>query len=154
MKITDALLAEHTVFHGLFDYIEQKLHAEVSACEIGAYAELMLHMLEKHGATEHDVLLPPLEPFLHEIGQYEKFHLEDEVIIGTLKQIPSTESLEESKQILINTIRLAREHFDKEERFVFPLAENTALPTSNLTLTFFFWAFTICEATVRFQIRS
>ena len=123
MKITDALLAEHTVFHTLFELVEQQLVKNPSRERIQLLAEMLLHLLEKHGQAEHDLLIPPLEPFLHEFGHLENFHNEDDIIIEMLQKIAECDSVELASQILMKTLRLANDHFDKEERFVFPLAE-------------------------------
>jgi len=123
MKITDALLAEHTVFHSLFEAVEKQIQEDPSLERIQSLAAMLLHLLEKHGHAEHELLIPPLEPFLHEIGHLENFHHEDDVIIDTLKTLATCDSPELASQILLKTLRLANEHFDKEERFVFPLAE-------------------------------
>ena len=123
MKITDALLAEHTVFHSLFEVVEKQLENHPSTEKIHLLAEMLLHLLEKHGQAEHDLLIPPIEPFLHEIGHLENFHNEDDIIIEMLQKITACDSTELASQILLKTLRLANEHFDKEERFVFPLAE-------------------------------
>jgi hemerythrin-like domain-containing protein len=123
MKITDALLAEHTVFHSLFEVVEKQLENNPSTERIHLLAEMLLHLLEKHGQAEHDLLIPPIEPFLHEIGHLENFHNEDDIIIEMLQKITECDSAELASQMLLKTLRLANDHFDKEERFVFPLAE-------------------------------
>lgn len=123
MKITDALLAEHTVFHSLFDVVEKQLESNPSIERIQLLAEMLLQLLDKHGQAEHDLLIPPIEPFLHEIGHLENFHSEDDIIIEMLHKIKECDSAELASQILLKTLRMANDHFDKEERFVFPLAE-------------------------------
>ena len=87
MKITDALLAEHTVFHSLFDVVEKQLESTPSIERIQLLAEMLLQLLDKHGQAEHDLLIPPIEPFLHEIGHLENFHSEDDIIIEMLQKI-------------------------------------------------------------------
>ncbi len=84
---------------------------------------MLFQLLDKHGQAEHDLLIPPLEPYLHEIGHLENFHKEDDIIIDMLRKISECDSAELASQILLKTLRLANDHFDKEERFVFPLAE-------------------------------
>ena len=123
MKITDALLAEHTVFHSLFEVVEKQLDQTTSIERIHLLADILLHLLEKHGQAEHDLLVPPIEPFLHEIGHLENFHKEDDIIIETLQKISECEDAGLARQIMSKPLRLANDHFDKEERFVFPLAE-------------------------------
>ncbi|MBT5928518.1 MAG: hypothetical protein HOH33_18095, partial [Verrucomicrobia bacterium] len=86
MKITDALLAEHTVFHSLFELVEKQLEENPTRERIQLLAEMLLHLLDKHGQAEHDLLIPPLEPFLHEFGHLENFHKEDDIIIEMLQK--------------------------------------------------------------------
>lgn len=123
MKITDALLAEHTVFHSFFELVEEQLENNPSIERVKLLAEMLFQLLDKHGQAEHDLLIPPLEPYLHEIGHLENFHKEDDIIIDMLRKISECDSAELASQILLKTLRLANDHFDKEERFVFPLAE-------------------------------
>jgi hypothetical protein len=97
MKITDALLAEHTVFHSLFEVVEKQLDQAPSIERIRLLAGILLHLLEKHGQAEHDLLVPPIEPFLHEIGHLENFHKEDDITIETLQKISECEDAEVAK---------------------------------------------------------
>ena len=123
MKITDALLAEHVVFHSIFASITRETPNFKTVEEFRAVAKMLLGTLEAHGRAEHDLLLPPIEPYLNDIGHLENFHQEDDAIISNLEQTATTESIEEARRHLNNGLRLAIEHFDKEERLVFPLAE-------------------------------
>jgi hemerythrin-like domain-containing protein len=123
MKITDALLAEHTVFHSLFECVEKQLTKPLSIERLHLLAELLLGLFEKHGKAEHDLLLPPLEPFLHEIGHLENFHKEDDIIIEMLRQVQEGDNAAFAHQKMLKMLHLANEHFDKEERCIFPLAE-------------------------------
>ena len=52
MKITDALLAEHTVFHSLFECVEKQLTTPLSIERLHLLAELLLGLFEKHGLFE------------------------------------------------------------------------------------------------------
>lgn len=123
MKITDALIAEHVVFHTLFDTTEAILDEGRSLEEIRAVARLLTDLLDRHSVAEHDLLLPFIDPYLEHIGQMKNFHKEDDVIVETLKRVTTCESAEEAKKLLKRAVQFSREHFDKEERIVFPLAE-------------------------------
>ena len=123
MKLTDALLAEHVVFHSIFASITKEIPQFKTIEEFRTVAKMLLGTLEAHGRAEHDLLLPPIEPFLHEIGHLENFHQEDDAIVDNLKDTAEAQDLVEAKSHLNKALRLAVEHFDKEERLVFPLAE-------------------------------
>ncbi|MBT5928559.1 MAG: hypothetical protein HOH33_18310, partial [Verrucomicrobia bacterium] len=47
-----------------------------------------------------------------------------------LQKIVACDSAELARKILLKALRLANDHFDKEERFVFPLAEKHISETS------------------------
>ena len=123
MKLTDALLAEHVVFHSIFASITKEMPQFKTIEEFRTVAKMLLGTLEAHGRAEHDLLLPPIEPFLQEIGHLENFHQEDDAIIDNLRETAESQDLVAAKSHLHRALRLATEHFDKEERLVFPLAE-------------------------------
>ena len=49
MKITEALLAEHVVFHNIFDHIERVVPKLKTLGEVVGWAELMENLLLAHG---------------------------------------------------------------------------------------------------------
>ena len=61
MKITDALLAEHVVFHALFDHIERATPQLKTLGEVRALAELLEGMLVQHSKSEDELLMHYLE---------------------------------------------------------------------------------------------
>ena len=69
MKITEALLAEHVVFHNIFDYIERVLPDLKTLAEVKSLAELMESLLGAHGKAEEDLVFAPLDHCLEQIGQ-------------------------------------------------------------------------------------
>ncbi len=123
MKLTDALLAEHVVFHSVFGSLNRELPNFKSVEEFHVAARMLLGTLEAHGRAEHELLLPPVEVYLAEVGQLENFHHEDDAIIDNLKATAEASTVDDAKSHLVRALRLATEHFDKEERLVFPLAE-------------------------------
>ncbi len=123
MKITEALHAEHVVFHNLFDHLETALPATGSLAEVHAMRDMLTSMMDAHGQVEHTLLLDPLEHCIDQFGHSESFHNEHEEIEQHLASVKATDDLNQAKQALTTAVLLAREHFDKEERLVFPLAE-------------------------------
>lgn len=123
MKITDALFAEHLVFHNMFDHIEHSVGRFRTLSEVKAVAAVMEIMLQAHSKTEDDLFIGPLEHCFEQIGQRETFHEEHEQIDANLRQIQKAKRLKNAKQLLLTTVTDSRKHFDKEERIVFPMAE-------------------------------
>ena len=123
MKLTDALLAEHVVFHSIFLSVNREMPEFQTVEEFRTVAKMLLGTLEAHAKAEHDLLLPPIEPYLNDIGHLENFHQEDDAIVENLCKTASATSIPDARKTLNRAIRLAAEHFDKEERLVFPLAE-------------------------------
>ncbi|MGD0086688.1 MAG: hemerythrin domain-containing protein [Verrucomicrobiota bacterium] len=134
MKITEILMAEHVVFHNLFDYIEQTAPRLKSPAEIKSLSATLEVLLRAHARTEDDLLVEPLEHCLAQIGQSETFHEEHEEIDARLVQVQKARNAGQTRELLLRAVLRSREHFDKEERIVFPLAERVlkAKTLSNL----------------------
>lgn len=123
MKITDVLRAEHAVFHNLFDYIETTVPGLKTLAEVKALAGVVVKLHEPHAKTEDDLFMEPLEHCFDQIGQQETFHQEHEKIEKTLAAALEATTVRDARRILLDAIATSRDHFDKEERIVFPLAE-------------------------------
>ena len=123
MKITEALLAEHMVFHNLFDRVELMTPQFETLAEARACASLVAAMLHDHSVVEDELLMHPLEHCLSQLGQTENFHHEHEAIERSLAAARSTRRLAAAQKELLKAVHFARQHFDKEERIIFPLAD-------------------------------
>ena len=123
MKITEILMAEHAVFHNLFDHIEKVAPRLKTLGEVKALAAVVEKLHEPHSKTEDDLFIEPLEHCFDQIGQNETFHEEHRRIEEMLASVQKTRTLADAKKILLEAMSAAREHFDKEERIVFPMAE-------------------------------
>jgi len=128
MKITDALLAEHVVFHNLFDYLERAAPKLKTVSEIRSLAHLLEFLLEAHSRTEEELIVEPLDHCIDQIGQREMFHREHEEIDENLKRAQTARNLKQARAQLLAAVASSRKHFDKEERIVFPLAERVLTP--------------------------
>lgn len=122
MKITDILLAEHAVFHNFFDHIEKTAPRLRSVQEIKLLASSLTAIMDSHTHTEDDLLIEPLEHSLEQMGQSETFHEEHDEIEIKLAAVKNARDLKQARSLLLQAVQRAREHFDKEERIVFPLA--------------------------------
>jgi hemerythrin-like domain-containing protein len=123
MKITEALLAEHLVFHNMFDHIETTIPKLKTLAEVKSMASLMEAMLKAHSDTEDALFLGPLEHCFEQIGQRDAFIEEHQEMDGNLQRVQSATRLKEAQQELMAAVTHSRRHFDREERVVFPLAE-------------------------------
>ncbi len=123
MKITEALFAEHLVFHNLFDHIEVVLPKLKTLAEVKALAGMMEYLLRAHSATEDDLFLGPMEHCFEQIGQRETFHEEHKEIDRSLTRVQDATRLKQAQELLLAAVSYSRRHFDREERVVFPMAE-------------------------------
>ena len=123
MKITEILMAEHAVFHNLFDHIESVAPRLRTLAEVKALAAVVEKVHEPHSKTEDDLFIEPLEHCFDQIGQKETFHHEHEQIEATLARVQKAKTVKDDKKILLGAMAACRKHFDKEERIVFPMAE-------------------------------
>lgn len=125
MKITEILLAEHVVFHNLFDHIEKAAPKFRTLAELRSLAATLETLLRAHSETEDDLFIAPLEHCFEQIGQGDTFHEEHEEIDGSLLNVQKARQLKVARKLLLQAVTACRKHFDKEERVVFPLAERT-----------------------------
>jgi hemerythrin-like domain-containing protein len=123
MKITQALMAEHLVFHSMFDQIEARtLHLKTLA-EVKALAALLESMLKAHSDVEDELFLGPLEHCFEQIGQRDSFLQEHQEVNDGLHDVQTTTRIKQAQRLLLKAVAHCRSHFDREERLVFPLAE-------------------------------
>ena len=132
MKITEALFAEHLVFHNMFDHIEAAAPKLKTLAEVKSLAALMESLLKSHSDTEDEMFIGPLEHCFEQIGQRDAFLEEHQEIDDSLRNIQGARQLKKARQLLLSAVTYSRKHFDKEERIVFPLAERVL---KNKTLT-------------------
>ena len=123
MKITEALFAEHLVFHSMFDHIEAAAPRLKTLAEVKSLATLMEHLLRTHSDTEDDLFIGPLEHCFEQIGQRDAFLEEHREIDDSLRNVQAARQLKKARQLLLSAVSYSRKHFDKEERIVFPMAE-------------------------------
>ncbi len=123
MKITEALLAEHMVFHNMFDHLEAAAPQLKSLAEVKAVASVMESMLKAHSDTEDELFIGPLEHCFEQIGQRDAFLQEHQEMDGNLQLVQKATRIDHARELLMAAVAHSRQHFDKEERVVFPMAE-------------------------------
>lgn len=130
MKITDILLAEHIVFHNIFDHIEKSLPRLKTLAEVRAMADLLEDLLKGHSKTEDELLLAPLEHCLEQIGQRDSFEHEHHEVDTNLLRVRQAKTVAEARRLLHHAVTYSRKHFDHEERILFPMAEKVLKATT------------------------
>ena len=123
MKITEALFAEHLVFHNMFDHIEATAPKLKTLAEIQCLAALMESMLRAHSHTEDKLFIGPLEHCFDQMHQRDAFLEEHREMDGNLARVRKATRLKDARERLLAAVIYSRKHFDREERIVFPLAE-------------------------------
>jgi hemerythrin-like domain-containing protein len=123
MKITEALFAEHLVFHSMFDQIEARTPSLQTVGEVKALASLMEAMLKGHSDTEDELFLGPLEHCFEQIGQRDSFLEEHQEVNDGLRLVQTATRVKQAQSLLLAAVAHSRRHFEREERIVFPLAE-------------------------------
>ena len=80
-------------------------------------------MLKAHSDTEDELFLGPLEHCFEQIGQRDAFLTEHQEMDGNLQLVQRAKRLPEARKLLLAAVNHSRQHFDREERIVFPMAE-------------------------------
>src|SRR5689334_19162231 len=97
MKITEALCAEHLVFHNMFDHLERTAPKMKTLAEIKSVGALMDSLMKAHSDTEDELFIGPLEHCFEQIGHRETFHDEHEQIEGSLEQLQKSRRLKQAR---------------------------------------------------------
>ena len=134
MKITEALIAEHSIFLAVFDQIEKALPSLSTPMEIRTMAQVVEGMLTEHAKTETDLAYLALDHALANKGRLDRMHQEHHEIDGRLNKVHAASTCSEGRRLLQGALSAAREHFRAEEKGVFPLIEKTLEPTTLVDL--------------------
>jgi hemerythrin-like domain-containing protein len=132
MKITEALIAEHTIFLGVFDRIERALPSLTTQAEVRTMASIVQGMLEDHAKRETDLAYLALDHMLENNGELKRMHHDHHEIDDRLQRVHQAKTCAEARRLLKAAIVGSREHFRAEERSVFPFLEK-ALQEDTLT---------------------
>src|SRR5512138_373030 len=104
MKITEALLAEHLVFHNMFDHIEASAPKLKTLGEVKSMGAMMEAMLKAHSDTEDELFLGPLEHCFEQIGQRDAFLEEHQEMDGNLQLVQQATRLKAAQQLLLTAV--------------------------------------------------
>ena len=125
MKITDALYGEHGLFHAHLDHLDGLLGGdEKPSLEVlQGLARGLEAMVVSHAAIEEDGLFAALDASLGGMGPLEVMraeHREIDRLAAAARNAPTAAACAGS---LRDLLALLREHFHKEERVLFVLAQ-------------------------------
>jgi hemerythrin-like domain-containing protein len=123
MRITEALVAEHRIFRGVFDQIERVLPSLTTPAEVRTMASVIQGMLESHADAEANLAYLALDHILQEKGHLDRMHEDHHEIDSRLEQAHSAKTCAEGRRLLKAALHSGREHFRLEERVLFPLLE-------------------------------
>lgn len=123
MKITDALLGEHGAFYAQFDRLEEQLPWCRSIAEVREQAALLDAALVSHARLEDELLFASMAAAGLDAGLLESMMDEHQQIADRLARAQGTTDLELGRNELLEAVAIARDHFAKEERMAFPIAE-------------------------------
>ncbi len=131
MKITDALLGEHAVFYAQFDYLENAIPGANSVTLVKSLGAMLAAALASHARTEEELLFTTLEPHIGSMGPLAVMRIEHDQIEKTLEHLPTIQEVDQAQELLLKVVKVAREHFPKEEQVLYPMANKT-LPVASL----------------------
>ena len=123
MKITEALIAEHTIFLSVFDQIERVLPSLTTPAEVRTMASIVEGLLEGHARTETNLAYLALDHVLEDNGELKRMHQDHHEIDDRLRKVHTANTCAEGRRLLKLAIGATREHFSGEERSVFPFVE-------------------------------
>ena len=120
--ITDALAGEHGVVYRLLEHLTSRPFASAEEARVQA-AELAAG-LASHAHLEDELLFVPLEgPLGPNGGPIAVMREEHAEVESTLERLAQVEDVEEAEALAGHLVSVAREHFEKEEQVLFPMAE-------------------------------
>jgi hemerythrin-like domain-containing protein len=132
--ITKALVMEHAVFRAVFDQIKRALAGSSSVAEVKLLASVVEGLLRDHAKTETNLAYSALDHALADRGVLNSLYQDHHEIDDQFKRIHRVTDPAEAKVMLKKALAATREHFQREEKHVFPMLEKTLQPDTLGTL--------------------
>jgi hypothetical protein len=133
-SITKVLVMEHAVFREVFDEIDRVLAGTATAPEVKALASVVEGLLRGHGETETNLAYSALDHALADRGALDRLYQDHHEIDDQFKRVHRAIDPAEAQRLLKRALTATREHFRREETFVFPVLEKTLQGDTLLTL--------------------
>lgn len=124
MKIIDALLGEHGAFYAQFARLEEAIPHATSVAEIREQAALLAAALVTHASLEDSLLFDRMRKGGADSGFLDAMEEEHRSIAELLTRAQGSQDASVARDELLDAVAQARDHFAREERFAFPLAES------------------------------
>lgn len=134
MKITDALLGEHGVFYAVFDRLEEILPEEDRIEAVRRLGSTLAAGLASHARIENELLFEPLGRATGPGPAHVMIEEHGRIEAALAEGVEAIDDPDRAKARILEAIRLARDHFRKEERVAFPFAEETLGPERMIEL--------------------
>jgi hemerythrin-like domain-containing protein len=125
MRITEALVAEHTIFLKVFEQIERVLPSLTTPAEVQTMASIVEGLLEGHAKAETNLAYLALDHVMEHNGELKRMHQDHHEIDERLRKVHAAGTCAQARRLLKSAITASREHFRAEERSVFPLLDRT-----------------------------
>jgi hemerythrin-like domain-containing protein len=125
VTIIEGLVAEHRVFLTIFDQIERSLPDIKTLDEIKLVCRLVEGLLHNHGMAETDLAYITFDHMLKEQNRCTRLNHDHQEIDVLLREVETIKDLPEARARLKASLNACRNHFNEEERNVFPLIEKT-----------------------------
>lgn len=125
MKITDALYGEHGLFYAYMEFLDAALdgNGEPSLEGLRALVGGLEQMVKSHAAIEENGLFVELEDKMGGMGPLEVMRAEHREIDRLLDAAQASATAAACAGHLRDLLALLRQHFIKEERLLFVLAQ-------------------------------
>jgi hemerythrin-like domain-containing protein len=128
MKITDAFVAEHAVIAEQLDHLEKTMLSEVKTlADVKDPGTQLAATLDRHANLEEDLLFDALEAKMGDDQAVRKVRQDhariEQLMQDVLGHLDNIQRLGHARSILLQAIKVARAHFNREEKETFPLAE-------------------------------
>ena len=123
MTITELLRIEHAAFNTILNEIEAVLPSTATLGEIRILVRVMAGFLQPHEGKEEAVLYPALDHMQAQRGQLKELVQEHGELDRQIREVANYKDLNKARQQLAQLIQAVRQHFEHEDRCLFPLAE-------------------------------
>lgn len=120
MDIIDAWLGERGVLYGLFDWYEKSASRAGMLSEVQMLARPLTEALVAHAHLEDKLLFPALDSGSSLKKPLEVMDREHKGIEQALQGVENCTRKAEALEQILTAIGVAREHFAREKRIVFP----------------------------------
>lgn len=121
---------EHAVFRKVFEQVERVLSATHSAPEVKLMASVVEGLLSEHGETETNLAYSALDHALADRGTLNRLYQDHHEIDEHFKRVHDATDPAVALRLLKKALAATLDHFQREEKTVFPMLEKTFQPAT------------------------